>query len=343
MAGHHRSGAPSGLPRGTRAASSQRLATPAALASRRDGTAQRDKPLLLLLSLVLIVVSVAVAYEATASISSSDRRREIEQADSKPEAVSPLNERDTNLQARMDSIAEDMAAEFDAQIGIALLGDHGPMHAGRLDNRAAWSTLKVPIAAAAWEKAELEQDPDLGYLRENTDAAIENSDNQAALNLWYFLGDDSDELAAERLSAYLTRGGDSTQVPTEFEQGVFEGFGDTLWRATDQVRFLTNFQCEPGAQPVLESMGRINPEHMVGLGTVPGALFKGGWGLGYDDLYVYRQMGLVPAGPEGAMVPVAVIVIPNDASQDTAIATIDATMRQLTPVLVKATPARPCL
>lgn len=312
-----------------------------------SGMPARQKLLLTLLSFVLVVITIAVSYEAVASTDAFNRRQEIEQADTKPSAQLH-NPQDAQLQPAMEQVALTIAQDFDAQVGIATLGGGGPVHAGELDNRAAWSTLKVPIAAAAWEKVQHDSGADqpdpaiAAEVQQNINAAIENSDNDAALDLWYFLGDDSDQLAAERLSAYLTRGGDSTQVPEEFQTGVFEGFGDTLWRATDQVRFLSNFQCEPGSQPVLEAMGRINPEHMVGLGTVPGALFKGGWGLGYDDQYVYRQMGLVPAGPGGAMIPVAIIIIPNDGSQDTAMSAIDATMRQLTPALSEATPVRPC-
>lgn len=167
-----------------------------------------------------------------------------------------------------------------------------------------------------------------------------------------FPGDGSDDLAADRLQDYLARTGDPIEIPHDYEEGVFEGFGDTPWRASDQVEFLSNFLCAPGAEPVLEAMGKINPEQSRGLGTLPGARFKGGWGEEFDGTFLYRQMGLISVAALGSVpgaaidttpgmlgfVPVAVITIPTEGTEESALEVMDAAAAEIFTLLPRLTP-----
>ena len=331
----------------------------------RKNTKARPALIALLGTLLLVLVAVTAlvgvyVYQEATTVRSSQNSTPNSGAglrageDSPPGDVAPINSRDNELQQALQATVTDLSRTHEAYVGIAVMGEGGPLFAGNLDNRAAWSTIKVPIAAAAQEKAEagtersdLTEPPDLTGL---INATIQDSDNDAALELWSYLGDGSDELAAEALQDYLARTGDPIEVPYEYEAGVFEGFGDIPWRATNQVEFLANFPCAPGAAPVLAAMRRINPEHSHGLGTLPGARFKGGWGEEFDGTFLYRQMGLIPVTTGGAQgyVPVAIIAIPAESTESTenteaaALDVVDAAAAELTSLLPRTTRVATC-
>ncbi|WP_231857892.1 hypothetical protein [Nocardia farcinica] len=176
------------------------------------------------------------------------------------------------------------------QVGLAIMpvGGNRTTVFGNWTTGLAWSTIKVPLAVAA-----LRRDPE-GAMAD-AEAAITVSDNDAADALWDSLGDGL--AAAEAVQQVLDEAGDATTgVPGPRTRLDYEAFGTTEWSLTDQVRFASRLPCLPQADAVTQLMGRITPDQGWGLGTIEGAIFKGGWGP--DDetgVYLVRQFGLVPA------------------------------------------------
>lgn len=250
---------------------------------------------------------------------------------------------DEEQQQKLDKLAADIAEKNNVQVGVAIIGENGPLHAGKLNEEGAWSTIKVPIAGAVEEKlrhAEAHGQPaPRAAMEADMDAAIHYSDNDAAFRLWMYVGDGSDRTAAYKVRDYMHRVGDPTNAAKQFEDGVYVGFGAIKWKLTDQVKFMNGFRCMNGSEKVLERMGHIIPEHKYGLAKINGAQFKGGWGPEPDGRFIYRQLGLVP-GPDGEMTPVAIMAIPNDGLEPTAWDGVDALAKKLPDVLEGATPAK---
>ena len=180
-----------------------------------------------------------------------------------------------------------IAADLPAGSGLAMApvgrpdlvrtaGDPGP--------EVAWSTVKVPLAIAA-----LRARPDLTGVAQQ---AITVSDNAAAETLWSALGGEPGAAAVE---AVMARAGDgTTRVPTSRLRPGYSIFGQTRWVLADQARFAAGLACLPDADPVLGMMTRIDPSQQWGLGRVPGAAFKGGWGPTADGTgYLVRQFGVI--------------------------------------------------
>lgn len=250
---------------------------------------------------------------------------------------------DEEQQAKLDKLAADIAEKNNVQVGVAILGPEGPLHAGKLNEEGAWSTIKVPIAGAVEEKlrhAEAHGQPaPRAAMEADMDAAIHYSDNDAAFRLWMYVGDGSDRTASYKVRDYMHRVGDPTNAAKQFEDGVYVGFGAIKWKLTDQVKFMNGFRCMNGSDKVLERMGHIIPEHRYGLAKIKGAQFKGGWGPEPDGRFIYRQLGLVP-GPDGEMTPVAIMVIPNDGFEPTAWEGVDSMAKELPDLLEGAPPAK---
>jgi len=61
-----------------------------------------------------------------------------------------------------------------------------------------------------------------------------------------------------------------------------------------------------GGSDVLVAMSNIAADQRYGLGTIPGAVFKGGWGPEPENGYVVRQFGLMP-GPKPYGIAVMVV------------------------------------
>lgn len=250
---------------------------------------------------------------------------------------------DEEQQAKLDKLAADIAKKNNVQVGVSILGQEGPLHAGKLNEEGAWSTIKVPIAGAVEEKlrhAEAHGQPaPRAAMEADMDAAIHYSDNDAAFRLWMYVGDGSDRTAAYKVRDYMHRVGDPTNAAKQFEDGVYIGFGAIKWKLTDQVKFMDGFRCMNGSDKVLTRMEHIIPEHKYGLAKINGAQFKGGWGPEPDGRFIYRQLGLVP-GPNGEMTPVAIMAIPNDGFEPTAWKGVDALAKGLPDVLEGAPPAK---
>ena len=212
----------------------------------------------------------------------------------------------------------DLAAEIDAilaswggQAGVALAepgaagADGVPQVAGDLVSDVAWSTSKVPIAIASVRQT--------GAADANVTAAITVSDNAAAEAMWAGLGDPATAAAAS--TAVLRDGGDATtNVNAERIRPEYTAFGQTQWALPDQARFGANLTCLDGAGPVVEAMGNIAGDQRYGLGTIPGARFKGGWGPDVSGMYLVRQFGTISV--DGGEVGVAIAARPADGTYE---------------------------
>lgn len=103
----------------------------------------------------------------------------------------------------------------------------------------------------------------------------------------------------------------------------YSPYGQTTWALADQVAALTGLACSSSRKDlaVLEAMGGVVPDQRWGLGRIPGASFKGGWGPGADGAYLVRQLGLVSI--DGQRYAVAVAVRPDDGTFATGTAMLD--------------------
>ncbi|WP_072816269.1 hypothetical protein [Rhodococcus zopfii] len=225
------------------------------------------------------------------------------------------------------------AAQLPARVGLAIVpvGGGQAVTAGTLPADLAWSTIKVPLALAA-----LAADPAQAG---NAAAAITVSDNAAAQAMWDSLG--AGTSAAAAVQQVLARFGDpSTVVQPEVTRPGYTAFGQTLWPLTAQAQFAAALPCHPDAEQVLALMGQVSAEQSWGLGTLPGARFKGGWGPDPTGGYLVRQFGIVDTGT--GQIAVAVAAAPTTGAFDDAIAVLDRVASWLAPRLAATTLDNPC-
>lgn len=137
--------------------------------------------------------------------------------------------------------------------------------------------------------------------------AISASDNDAAQTLWAALR--SPEQAGSATERILAKGGDGTAVNTAVTRPEFSSFGQTVWALADQVEFAAHLPCLRGAEPVISAMGAVVPGQDYGLGAVPGARYKGGWGPDETGAYLVRQFGVL-LGEDGGHRAVAIAARP---------------------------------
>ena len=206
-------------------------------------------------------------------------------------------------------------------IAVTPVGGGGPVErAGAWTTGVAWSTIKVPLAVAAARSSP--------QSLENATSAVTSSDNAAAQALWDGLG--GGERSAAAVGAVLADGGDATtQVPSQITRPPYTIFGQTRWTLEDQVRFGSRLPCLGSSARVVDLMGQITAEQQWGLGRIPGARFKGGWGPGESGGYLVRQFGLVPA----AGGDVAVAIATDAPSFEAGIATLSGVADALAPRL----------
>ncbi len=262
-----------------------------------------------LVAAVLCAASVAVAGctigdverdDATVSDPSTPA-----QQDEKPKSRGP---QPTTGASTPEKPQEEQHGElgYDGAAAIAVAGMGG---AGET-TVAPWSTAKVPIAIAA-----LRKDPSLqGAMTQ----AIQHSDNAAAETLWGSL--ESPEQAAEATSAVIREGSSSARVESQVVRPGFSSFGQSDWSLSAQADFASHLRCIRGSEPVVSAMGNIGNGGGYGLGTIPGAIFKGGWGPNAAGVYGVRQFGLIPksegTGSGSGYVAVAIAVESPDGSYE---------------------------
>lgn len=195
---------------------------------------------------------------------------------------------------------EDFSAELGGTVGIAVgpVGDGASVEvAGQWSSGVAWSTIKVPLAIAALNS------PGGAGLSGAARSAITVSDNAAAEQLWSALGTPED--ASVAVEGVLQSFGDlATAVPSIRARAEFSIFGQTDWSLSDQARFGSALPCRQEAAEVYTLMGQISGDQSWGLGTIPGAHFKGGWGPGQSGGYLVRQLGVIdtPTGQLGVAI-----------------------------------------
>ena len=156
---------------------------------------------------------------------------------------------------------------------------------GELTRSRAWSTMKVPVIVACITAGRAN--------RHDVEAAIVQSDNDAALRLWDRLND-----APAEVEAALRRGGAvETRLEREPDPRGWSSFGRTVWSLAAAATFYRalargELLDEDGTARVLDAMGRIVPEQRWGIGAIPGIRFKGGWGPSEDGGHDVIQVGI---------------------------------------------------
>ncbi|WP_296181949.1 hypothetical protein [uncultured Mobiluncus sp.] len=171
--------------------------------------------------------------------------------------------------------------------------------AGSAQAWVAWSTSKVPVSVAVSQAGKA------GAMAGSLSAALRQSDNGAAEVLWQSLGP-SDAARAQVVTQVLRQTGDnSTTVPSVRLRSGFTIFGQTPWTTASQVGFMMKLPCLDGSSPVVSNMGQVSSGQRWGMGRLPGATFKGGWGPGVNGGYLVRQMGWYQ-NSEGKRVPLAI-------------------------------------
>lgn len=203
-------------------------------------------------------------------------------ADPAPEAAEAAGEEASvstaRLEAQLEEIAGEVAAAFGGRLGVAVAGEAGQVSAGDAAATPAWSTIKVPIAVAALRADEA--------LYPSAVSAITVSDNTAAENLYRAVGPGA-------VNEVFAEAGMAATLNTEVVRPEFSTFGQTLLTPAQEAQLARTLACLDGAGDVLGLMGSIDPGQAWGLGVLPGAKFKGGWGPGTDGAYQVRQLGLI--------------------------------------------------
>ncbi|AGP31806.1 serine hydrolase [Corynebacterium terpenotabidum] len=284
-------------------------------------------------TLLLAILSITVLVTALQDVDSDagdvdEERAALESA--AIEASRPTEQEQANAATtRLTEVITDIEERYDVVIGVSSRAGGGVIHAGDLDDVRAWSSVKVPIALAAVQNALKEGTT--ADLADDITLALTQSDNDAALRLWETLG--TDEESSTAVDTVLRQAGDPTDAESDRSNDDYEGFGDIHWSLDNQIIFANRLGCLAGADQVLDAMGQVIPEYRRGLGLLPNARFKGGWGTEPDGTYLLREFGLV--GEEGRQVPLAIAVEPADGTDTTARAAAGALAEALAPVITE--------
>lgn len=211
-----------------------------------------------------------------------------------------------SIGASFDALVARLPVPSARSVGVVLASvgsNDPPVVLGSWSAGPAWSTMKVPLSEAALRQ-------DSGVLP-SVRSALTMSDNSAAESLWATLG--SGTTAAAKVDAVLAAHGDSaTRTQAVRVRPPYTPFGQTTWSLVDQVRFAQGIACSPNSATVVSTMGQVTESQRWGLGSLPSANFKGGWGPDRSGRYLVRQFGIVTIG--GKRVAVAVAVEPRDGS-----------------------------
>ena len=225
------------------------------------------------LAAVLALLPLALV---SCSSSASESAEPAESAPSSAAASAPPAEA---AGLNLDGLDEKIAAieeKTNTQTSFSLFDGTTSTNSGSGGALPAWSTIKVPIALAAWEHC-----ADKNFVLNQTTAAIEWSDNDAAYALWRCLGSDAE--ASQIVGEEIAKSGVSVHVEP--------AFGTTVWPVPAQARYALHLASVPDDNPVISEMSKIYPEHSYGLGTIADVPFKGGWSDDADASYHARQLG----------------------------------------------------
>lgn len=227
---------------------------------------------------------------------------------SKGEDATPL------LSADAQASFGQLEAGLPGPVGVAVmpLGAGSPVVLGDDAAVPGWSTTKVPVLVALIKARLAQGSPLTAGERSLASSAIQESDNQAILDLFADLttAEGSSAAASEYMDGLLRKSGDrETQIATRPPPpGAVTPFGQTLWRPREAVKFfaaLGNDCLIPRSSTdyVLGLMEHITPSESWGLGQAgfPGIAFKGGWGPSPTGEYLVRQSGIVDPGSSSAI------------------------------------------
>jgi hypothetical protein len=191
---------------------------------------------------------------------------------------------------------DELERELGGKSGAVFSAGGEPIQVGSLHTGAAWSTIKVPLAMAAFQE------------------------DLAARALWDRLGSPAE--AAEAVERVLAAAGDSeTRVETEVVFPPYTSFGQTQWSLAAQQRFAAGLSRVPGAELVLGLMRRVIPEQRWGFAAVdPDAAIKGGWGPDPPGRALVRQFGILSV--EGLTVTAAIANEPEDGAYESGAANL---------------------
>ncbi|MTJ61861.1 hypothetical protein KP696_24555 [Nocardia seriolae] len=226
-------------------------------------------------------------------------------------AAAPTNTIPATVMALPGTLAWDfvntLAPTLPGKTGLALLpvGGDKAVALGDWTTGPGWSSMKVPLTLAALRKNPGNQGAAVN--------AIEYSDNTAADTLWQSLG--TPEVAAQAVQDVLREGGDTdTTVPAARTRPEYSAFGQADWSLANQLEFTAKLPCLPQSDVVTSLMGKISSTQRWGLGTLDGAVFKGGWGPDPSGNYLVRQLGLIPV--DGGQIAIVIATQPNSGSFD---------------------------
>jgi hypothetical protein len=211
----------------------------------------------------------------------------------------------TTLAAGFTKLEDSLHAKMG--IAVSAVGNgQAPIAWGDWQEGPAWSTIKVPLVIAAYRQG---NPPQVTAVMRS---AITESDNAAAESLWAQLGDPP--AAAQRVQQILQQTGDPTVVESRRVRPEFTAFGQTIWSLANQIRFIAGAFCDRAYEPIFHLMSQVAPNQTWGIGDIPGAEFKGGWGPSPSGKYLVRQIGVLttPAGN----VAVAIAAEPASGSFD---------------------------
>ncbi|WPF67101.1 MULTISPECIES: hypothetical protein [unclassified Corynebacterium] len=266
-------------------------------------------------------IMVSVLCASCTTVTEPEHMAHVEQATTTSAPPSARSVRaESALGKELRRVVDGAVAHHGGRAGLAVVSEGQVYSAGDPAQGAAWSTIKVPIAIAAYRAGTAEDD--------TARAAITYSDNDASVELWNSLGKSAEASAAVQEVLSLT--GDPTDVARQWgHSGARVSFGEVSWPLSGQALFASKVQCVEGAEPVVELMGEISEEHKYGLGLFPGAVFKGGWGPDDDGVFTMRQLGVVDG------VGIAMYVHPEDETESEGRAMLDDMARGLRELLAK--------
>ncbi len=161
----------------------------------------------------------------------------------------------------------------------------------------------MPLAVAAVREV------DSPAVEKNVRAAITQSDNAAAEELWAALG--APLTAASKVQSVLDEAGDAPTVESQHVRPGFTAFGQTRWTLTAQARYGAFLACDTVGDEVYGLMGEIASGQRWGLGTLPDSRYKGGWGPDESGNYLVRQFGVVATSRGRVAVVTALAEIPH--------------------------------
>lgn len=218
------------------------------------------------------------------------------------------------------SSLDEVVAGLPGTAGVAVFSPDQELAAGFQDPAPGWSTMKVPVAIAALRAGV----GDAATVRR----AITASDNDAAAALWSALG--TPEQAGRATTAVLADApGPQPSAQTRTVRPPFSAFGQTQWSVAQQARFASVLPQLDGSGPVTAAMGAIVPEQSWGLGRLPEARFKGGWGPDESGAYLARQLGYIDRGAQCAPVGIAVLAKAEDGTFESATAMLSTMAERL--------------